>query len=303
MKSETGARPGRNREAGDSKMGRCEDKVAFVTGASRGIGRAIATRLASEGASVVLCASRLGAHGKLAGTLEEAVTGIQATGAKASAVVADLRDEAARADLLERAAEPFGPIDILVNNAASSVMKLPSQTTNEERRRMYELNLNAPIDLAQQALPAMRARGAGWILNISSASAKQPALPYRDSQLAAHVIAAYGATKAALDRYTVGLAHELAPDGIFVNAMAPVAIVLTQGAEYVREIARKSPDMAEPVEMMAEAALELCTGRHVGEVVLSRDLLHRVGRKVWSLDGQTLLGDAFLEADPDAPSA
>ncbi len=284
-------------------MASCEGKVAFITGASRGIGRAIAQRLAGEGASVVLCASRLGTHGKLVGTLEQAVSEIQAAGGKASAIAADLVDDEARAGLIERASEAFGPIDILVNNAAGAKMVLPSQSTNEDRRFMYEINLNAPIDLALQAIQSMRERAGGWILNITSASAQQPPVPYRDSKHAAHIITAYGATKAALDRYTRGLAHEVAEDGIFVNAMAPVSIVLTQGADYVRDIARKNPDMAEPVEMMAEAALELCTGRHIGEVVLSRDLLHRVGRKVRSLDGKTILGDAFLPADVEANSA
>lgn len=278
-------------------MGSCDGKVALITGSSRGIGRAIATRFSAEGASVVLCASRLGAHGKLQGTLEEAVSEIQAAGGKASAIVADLSNEEAREGLVERASEAFGPIDILVNNAAGSKMVLPSTTTNADRLFMYEMNLNAPIDLAIQALPNMRKRGRGWILNITSASAKQPAVPYRDSKMAAHIITAYGATKAALDRYTQGLGHELASEEIFVNAMAPTAIVLTQGASYVRDIARKSPDMAEPIEMMAEAALELCTGRHVAQVVLSRDIIHSVGRKVRSLDGKTILGDAFLEAD------
>lgn len=281
-------------------MGSCEGRVAFITGGSRGIGRAIAQRLASEGAEVVLSASRMGQHGKLQGTLEEAVSEIQAMGGKAAAIAADLSDGAAREGLIERASEFFGPIDILVNNAASAMMKLPSQTTNEDRRFMYEVNLNAPIDLAIQALPGMRERGLGWILNISSATSTQPALPYRDSQMAAHIITAYGATKAALDRYTKGLAHEVASDGVFVNAMAPVAIVLTQGADYVRDIARASPDMAEPVEMMAEAALELCSERHVGEVVFSRDIVHRVGRKVMSLDGKKVLGDAFMPADVEA---
>ena len=281
-------------------MGSCDGKIAFVTGASRGIGQAIARRFAAEGASVVLCASRMGAHGKLRGTLEEAALEIQATGGKASALAADLADAAARTDLIARASEPFGPIDILVNNAAGARMVLPSQATTLDRSFMYELNLNAPIDLAQQAIPSMRARGGGWILNISSATAVQPSLPYRDSKQAALIIGPYGATKAALDRYTEALAHEVAEHDIFVNAMAPVAIVLTQGADYVRDIARRNPDMVEPVEMMAEAALELCTGRHVGRVIYSRDILHQVGRKVRSLDGQTLLGDAFLETDPEA---
>lgn len=279
-----------------------EGKVALITGASRGIGLAIATRFAAEGAAVVLVASRLGRHGKLQGTLEEAVSGIQLAGGRAAAEPCDLSSAEARQDLLARAARHFGGVDILVNNAAGAVMKLPSQVSSAERSWMFEMNLNAPVDLAQQALPAMREAGTGWILNISSASAQQPAVPYRDSQMAAHVIAAYGSTKAALDRYTQGLAHELVAEGVFVNALAPTSIVLTAGADYVRDIARKNPDMAEPVEMMAEASLALCSGRHVGKVVLSRDLVHSIGGRVFSLDGKRDLGDAFLSADIEATS-
>ena len=68
----------------------------------------------------------------------------------------------------------------------------------------------------------------------------------------------------------------------------------------IRDIARKNPDMVEPVEMMAEGALELCTGRHVGRVVYSRDIVHETGRKVRSLDAREVLGDAFMEADVEA---
>jgi len=278
----------------------CTGRVAFVTGASRGIGRAIARRLAAEGACVVLNASRPGPHGKLLGTLEEVVAEIQASGGQAAALAADLSDPAARRDLIARAGEAFGPVDVLVNNAAGARMQLPSQSTQEDLRFMFELNVLAPVDLAQQAVPQMREHGGGWILNISSATAVQPVVPYRDTKPAALIIGPYGASKAALDRYTTALAHELAEHEIFVNALAPVAIVLTQGADYVRDIARKNPDMVEPVELMTEAALELCTGRHVGRVVYSRDLLHSVGRKVRSLDGKQVLGDAFMPADVEA---
>ena len=281
-------------------MSSCTGKVAFITGSSRGIGRAIARRLAAEGARVVLSASRLGAHGDLKGTLEEATAEINEAGGKAAAVTADLSDAQARSDLIARASEPFGPIDILVNNAAGARMKLPSQATLEDLTSMYDLNVNAPVDLAQQAIPGMRERGEGWILNISSATSYQPSLPYRDSKIEALIIGPYGATKAALDRYTVALAHEVAEHGIWVNAMAPTAIVLTQSADYVRDIGRRNPDMVEPVEMMAEAALELCTGRHVGQVTYSRDIVHATGRSVRSLDGKTVLGDAFMKADLEA---
>jgi hypothetical protein len=279
-------------------MTSCSGRVALVTGASRGIGLAIARRLAAEGASVVLSASRLGTHGSLAGTLEGAVAAIEADGGRAHAVAADLASDVARADLVARAEDAFGPLDILVNNAAMGAWGMPSQSTLADRRKMYDVNLNAPVDLAQQAIPGMRERGQGWILNIGSDSARQPVVPYRDTPEAAHVITAYGATKAALNRYSEGLAHEVAPYGIHVNVLSPVSIVLTDNAaQFVGHIARANPDMAEPIEVMAEAALELVTGSHVGRVVYSRSLLHAVGRPVRSLDGARVLGDALMPAD------
>jgi hypothetical protein len=281
-------------------MGALTNRTALITGASRGIGFAIAQRFAAEGASVVLCASRWGAHGKLAGTLEGAVESINSAGGRAAGIACDLGNADARANLVAQASEHFGPLDIIVNNAAGSRMCLPSESTTSDRSWMFDINVNAPIDLAQQALPGMRERGYGWILNISSSTVNQPVVPYRDSQIAAHVICAYGASKAALDRYTQGLAHEVASAGICINTLAPENIVLTAGADYVRDIARRSPDMAEPVEVMAEAALELCSGSHVGQVTYSRRLLHSLGLSVKSLDGQTVLGDAFLPADLDA---
>jgi NAD(P)-dependent dehydrogenase (short-subunit alcohol dehydrogenase family) len=280
-------------------VGKLSDKTALITGASRGIGLAIARRFAAEGASVVLCASRWGAHGKLLGTLDSAVELIKEEGGRAAGIACDLAQAESRATLVAQASEFFGPVDIIVNNAAGSKMCLPSEATTEQRSWMFDINVNAPIDLAQQALPGMRARGRGWILNISSSSALQPVVPYRDSQIAAHVICAYGATKAALDRYTQGLAHEVANDSIYINTLAPENIVLTSGADYVRDIARRNPDMAEPVEVMAEAALELCSGTHVGRVTYSRRLLHSLGLDVKSLDGKSVLGDAFIPADLD----
>ena len=278
---------------GEPEGGELGGKVALITGTSRGIGRAIAERFAAEGAAVVAVASRLGTHGDLPGTLEQTVADLQARGARAAAEVCDLSDGDARQDLVERAAAHFGPVDVLVNNAARGDMMPPSRSTREQRDGLHDLNLNVPVELIQQALPAMRERGGGWILNISTRSAVQEPPPYPDRKDMNWMIGAYGASKAALNRYTEALAHELAGHGIFVNAMAPTSIVMTPGAEFIRDIAQRRPDMVEPVEMMAEAALELCTGRHVGLVTYSRDILLATARPLKGLDGQSIIGDAF----------
>lgn len=274
-------------------MGELSGRVALVTGASRGIGRAIALRFAAEGASVVVCASRLGDHGGLEGTLNETVQAIESTGGKAAAVACDLSDPDARSNLVERASDYYGAVDVLVNNAARADYELPSMNSTASRNRVFDLNVNVPIELLQQALPGMRERGGGWCLNISSRTAERVEPPYPDSKMAAHVIGPYGATKAALNRYTQALADELADENIFINALAPNNIVLTSVGEAVEAIAKRRPDMVEPVEMMAEAALELCTGRHVGEVVYSRNLIHASGRKLRDLSGKNVVGDAF----------
>ena len=165
----------------------------------------------------------------------------------------DVRDVAALVDALP------GPVDILVNNAGVGIMKLGSEITGDDLRFMFEVNFIAPVDLSQQCLPNMKERGVGWILNIGSGSHKQSELPYLNGmpKEAAWTMSGYGSTKAALDRYTSGLAHEVQEHGIFVNCMRPTAIVLTEGADFTRQIARTNPSMLEPVEMMAEAALEL----------------------------------------------
>jgi len=279
----------------------CEGRVALVTGASRGIGKALAFRLVAEGATVVLCASRLGEHDGLEGSLEQTVAELEQAGGRAAALAADLVLAEARADMVSSAEELFGPIDILVNNAAMGVWAMPSACTLDERRKMLEVNFHAPVDLMQQVLPGMRERARGWILNMGSNAAEQPVPPYRSTPEMAHIIAPYGSTKAALARYTEGLAHELWREGVRINSLAPVSIVLTQEAEqFVGHIARENPDMAEPIEVLVEAAVALVTGSHAGLVVYSRPFLHSIGRSVRSLDGKSVLGDAFLPADVDA---
>ncbi|WP_029890533.1 SDR family NAD(P)-dependent oxidoreductase [Polycyclovorans algicola] len=263
-------------------------RVALVTGGSRGIGRAIAQRLAAHGAKVVVTASARSVAG-----LEQTCAALRAQGHPAAWRVADLADADDRADLVARAGEVFGAIGILVNNAAAiTAYAPPSRIDLAARQAMFAINVDAPIDLIQQALPGMLKQGTGQILNISSDTVRAPSPPYPGPAKWVHALAAYGASKAALDRYTVGLAAELLGSGVQVNSLMPYRIVSTEGAAAVVEQMRAThPDWIEPVEVMAEAAYRLITGTHSGDVVVSRDLLTRQPGRLMALDGVTPFRD------------
>ncbi len=271
-----------------------EGRVALVTGASRGIGRAIALRLAAHGAAVALTSSARSEQG-----LHETRERIAALGGRAMVLVADLADETARGGLVACAAAEFGTVDILINNAAGiSAYAPPSKIDLPARRAMFELNFQAPVDLIQQALPGMRARGWGRVVNISSETANQPPIPYPGPSKLIHALTVYGASKAALDRYTLGLAAELHGSGIHVNALAPYRIALSESAEAVaRQTAAAHPDWVEPLEMMAEAAYLLAAGNWTGLVVKSRELLQLAQAPLHALDGRSVIGDATTLLD------
>jgi NAD(P)-dependent dehydrogenase (short-subunit alcohol dehydrogenase family) len=276
-------------------MALCKDKAALVTGSSRGIGASIAQRLAAEGAAIVVTASQLGPKPNYTGSLEETVALIEQAGGRAAAVACDLSDDEARANLVERASEAIGaPIDILVNNAAAASFETASVSKLDSRRWTFEVNFHAPMDLIQQALPAMRERKAGWILNISSASSSQPAIPYVGPRAMIDALTIYGASKAALERASTGLACELSGSGVRVNALAPTAMVLTQdAAAFAGVLAETHPEQVESMETMVEAAVALCHSSLTGLSTLSRDLLHLLQQPVHGLDGHGVLCDAF----------
>jgi NAD(P)-dependent dehydrogenase (short-subunit alcohol dehydrogenase family) len=264
-------------------MGECDERVALVTGASRGIGAAIALRLASEGAAVAVTARTLDPHPTLPGTLREVVDRVEALGSKAVAIPADLADADARAGIVPEVESALGPVDILVNNAAAAFYAPTYELPLRRRRLLFELNVHAPVDLAQQVIPGMRARRRGWIVNVSSATSKHPSGPPFDPGIKIGAMSTmYGATKAALERVTTGLAAELYDDGIAVNSLAPVAAVRTPGAEvHLGPLLDERPEMVEPVELLADAALVLATcdpATVTGRVVYSRPFLAELGR-------------------------
>jgi NAD(P)-dependent dehydrogenase (short-subunit alcohol dehydrogenase family) len=264
---------------------RCEGKVALVTGSSRGLGKAIAERLASEGARVALSARTLEPDDRVAGSLRETADGIAAKGGEAIAVHCDLSEPDDRQRMVAETVDQLGPIDILVNNAAVTFF-LPFDSFPEKRwRLMFEVQVRAPYELAQLVAPSMRERGQGWILNISSRAAAHAQGPPFDEWHRTGGVTAYGMVKAALERFSTALAAELYDDGVAVNALAPWDTVATPGAghhDLVDDYRLEGP------EWMAEAALLLCSSpprELTGLVAYSQPLLAEHGiRPVASSD-------------------
>ncbi len=275
-----------------------KSKVVIITGASRGIGAAIAERFAAEGARVVITARTLEAGGKLPGSLGETAERIRARGGECHCLQADLSDAADRARIVPEAIAHFGGVDILVNNAAWARFKPTREQLPRYTHLAFEINYFAPLELSQQAIESMLTRGGGWILNLSSATSQHPdAAPYdsqnRSFQFHQHMSPTlYGSTKAALERLSAGLAAELAPVGIAVNTLAPVEAVATAGALESGTI--DAPAHMEPVEAMAEAALQLCSRPQAqlsGRCVMSLPLLRELGVAIHTLDGRAPLPD------------
>jgi citronellol/citronellal dehydrogenase len=257
----------------------CEGKVAVVTGASRGIGAAIAERLAAAGAKVAVSARTIAPVEKYEGSLQETVERITASGGSAVAVQADLAVPDDRARLIEQTEKTLGPVDILVNNGAITFYMPFTEFTEKRWRLMFEVQVRAPYELAQMVVPGMRERGAGWILNISSRAGVHPQGPPFEPVYRDWGFSTYGMVKAALDRFSTGLAAELHDDGIAVNSLSPWDNVATPGAsthDLVSEFA------LEDISLIAEAALVLCSGDPAtltGRVAYSQPLLAEQQRR------------------------
>lgn len=278
-------------------MGTLDGKIAVVTGASRGIGAAIAQRLGAEGATVVCAARTLEDAGEhLPGTLRDTVRLIEANGGKAVAIQCDITSALSRAALIDETLRQFGHVDILVNNAALAQFATIETTTNEQLHHEFEADVFAPFDLSQRVLPGMRERKWGRIVNISSAMAEIPAGPPYPVHHRFFGQVLYGTTKMALNRLSTGMAAELEETGIAVNTLAPVAAVFTPGVAALLEKAaldRSNPLwVEEPVEAMAEAALALCLVDPMvtsGRNVYSLRYLEEIGRAIHTLDGRSVL--------------
>jgi len=271
---------------------RLTGRTALVTGSSRGIGRAIAQRLASEGATVVVTARSMspsrsvrdGHEHVLEGTLEETVQLIEQAGGRAVPIAADLEDRDQRAGLIDAAATAVGGLDILVNNAGFADYSSIEQMSEETFDRTLEHYLKVPFLLSQAAIPHMRKSGCGWIVNIGSSTGMSPIRPFRDyNKTSGDVI--YASAKAALHRFTQGLAAELVDDNIAVNAVGPSTAIMTPGAATLLPEGYET----EPPEYLAQTVLEMCTlpaAERTGLVGFSLHFPWSQGVAVKSLDGR-----------------
>jgi len=282
-------------------MGKLTGKVAIVTGASRGIGQEIAELFASEGARVVCAARTLneGDHRMLEGSLARTIARIREAGGEAMPVVADVSSEADCITLVEAARQAYGPIDILVNNAALNYY-IPTETYPTNRWvRCFAVNVHAPFILSKEVLKDMIPRKSGAIVNISSGAGIGPGRgPYEDQVVRGGVM--YGATKAALERMTQGLAQEMSSHGgIAVTALSPSQVVPTPGTVHFKLVDSMDDPKGENPRFMAQAALLLASepAQTVnGRVTYSQQILKEFG---WITDGQgrgvTTRGSGFSE--------
>ncbi len=263
-------------------MGKLDGNVTIVTGASRGIGAEIARLFAAEGGKVI-CVARTVQEGThpLEGSLEKTIADIHASGGEATPVAANVSLPEDCERLVQETRSIYGPPDVLVNNAALTYYVPIKDFPLNRWMRSWAVNFHAPFILSQLVLQDMIPRGRGSIVNISSAAAVGPGRgPYPDDGAANRGGTCYGAEKAALERFTQGLAHEVYPYGISVTAVSPSLVVPTPGTVFHNLVSGMDDPRGEPPDLMAKATLLLATeplDTVTGRVTYSQEILQEFG--------------------------
>jgi len=277
-------------------------KTLFITGASRGIGREIALKAAADGANIIIAAKSAEPHPKLQGTIFSVAAEVEAAGGKALAIQLDVRDEQAVAAAMAKAAEHFGGIDALINNAGA--IKLVGVEKLEPKRfdLMYQINTRAVMVCSQAALPylknsssaAGKKSSGGHILNLS------PPLNLDTKWFAQH--GPYTVTKYGMSMLTLGMSEEFKKYGISVNSLWPKTMIATAAIEFELG-SRDAFKRARTPAIMADAAHTILAsqGRSItGRLLIDEDILRERGVsdfEQYRFDpaGGSLIPDLFVD--------
>lgn len=266
-------------------------KTLFITGASRGIGKAIALRAARDGANIVIAAKTTEAHPKLPGTIHSAAEEIEAVGGKALALQVDIRDETQIADRVARAAGHFGGIDILVNNASAISLTGTLDTPMKRFDLMMGVNARGTFATSQACIPHLKRASNPHILMLS------PPLSMQPKWFAPHT--AYTMAKYGMSMCVLGLSGEFRNDGIAVNALWPRTLIATAALAMIPGV---DPGMGRKPEIVADAAHAIltrdsrtCTGNFfIDDEVLAQEGVTDL--KSYAVDpNKPLLPDLFLD--------
>lgn len=267
-------------------------KTVFITGASRGIGREIALRCARDGANVVITGKTAEAHPKLPGTIHSVAAEVEQAGGHALAIQLDVRDEQAIIAAVEQAAQHFGGIDVLVNNASAISLTNTLNTPAKKLDLMWSVNMRATFLASQACIPHLKQSANPHILTLS------PPLNMDARGFAPHV--AYSISKYGMSLCALGMAREFADDGIAVNCLWPRTTIATAAIEFnfpetILRASRKPSIVADA----AHCIIMRDSRARTGNFFVDEDVLREAGVEDFGqyavVPGVALHGDLFLE--------
>ena len=246
-----------------------KDRVVVVTGASRGIGAAIAVRAAEDGAAVALLAKTDTPNPKISGTLAETAAAVESAGGRALPVACDVRDAAAVAAAIEAVADAFGGIDVVINNAGALDLRPTASLPPKSLRKLLEINVEGPFAVVQAALPHLRRSNNAHVVNVA------PPLSLDPRWVGAHVGHTVG--KYAESLLTLGWAQEFASVPIAVNSLWPATTVastgmmVAMGEAAVRAQARSPQIMADAAHALVTRPAATCSGHFYTDEEILRE--------------------------------